>query len=124
MAVHRDRHFLAIGSDVRLMLTGLGLLLAVGLASGVGVGLVSSRQLARTPDMAVRTAAVSPSLSDSVQDAWSRLRDIAQLDWRVLTEPARALAERGTGRLGGEAAPAQTARNSIADDAAPIVAPE
>ena len=66
MTVHRDRHFLAIGSDVRLMLAGLGLLLAIGLVSGVGVGLMSSRQLTRTPDLAVQTA-TNPSLSEGVQ---------------------------------------------------------
>ena len=119
MTVHRDRHFLAIGSDVRLMLAGLGLLLAVGLVSGVGVGLLSSRQLTHTPDVAVQSAA-NPSLSEGVQEAWGRLREIAQIDWRAVMEPARALAERGTERLVGDAAPAKTARN----DETPVVAPE
>ncbi len=121
MTVHRDRHFLAIGSDVRLMLAGLGLLLAVGLVSGVGVGLVSSRQLARTPEVAMPNVA-HPSLSAGVQDAWDRLREIAQLDWRAVTEPARALAERGSERLVGDhgAAAVKTARK----EEAPAVAPE
>lgn len=119
MTVHRDRHFLAVGSDVRLLLAGLGLLLAVGLVSGVGVGLVSSRQLARTPDVAVQTA-TNPSLGEGVQEAWGRLREIAQIDWRAVMEPARALAERGTERLVGDATPAKPAP---ATDT-PAVAPE
>lgn len=123
MTVHRDRHFLAIGSDVRLMLAGLGLLLTVGLVSGVGVGLVSSRQLARTPDIGVSQAAVNPSLGDSVQDAWDRLRNIAQIDWRAVVEPARALAERGTERLTGETAPASRSEQGRVEQAR-TVAPE
>lgn len=121
MTVHRDRHFLAIGSDVRLMLAGLGLLLAVGLVSGIGVGLMSSRQLARTPDAGVQPqqlAAANPSLTEGVHEAWERLRGIAQIDWRSVMEPARALAERGTERLVGEASPSKTERNE------PAVAPE
>src|SRR3546814_4006572 len=67
MAPNRDRHLLAIGSDVRLMLAGFGLLLAVGLVSGVGVGVLSSRQLARVPEVDVQQA----SLGDGVQEARS-----------------------------------------------------
>lgn len=83
MTAHRDKRLLAIGSDVRLIVAGFGLLLAVGLVSGVGVGLLSSRQLARVPDMQVQQA----SLGEGVNDAWDRLRQVAQLDWRNLFEP-------------------------------------
>lgn len=121
MTVHRDRHFLAIGSDVRLMLAGLGLLLAVGLVSGVGVGLLSSRQLAHAPEVAVRNAVGNPSLSEGVQEAWDRLREVAQLDWRGVMEPARALAERGTERLVGDHGPAAKAARQ---EETPVVAPE
>lgn len=119
MTVHRDRHLLAIGSDVRLMLTGLGLLLAVGLVSGIGVGLMSSRQLARAPETGVQPQlAANPSLSEGVHDALARLRSIAQIDWRSVMEPARALAERGTERLVGEQPQPQPERSE------PVVAPE
>src|SRR3546814_13510911 len=86
MAPHRGRHLLAIGSDVRLMLAGFGLVLAVGLVSGVGVGVLSSRQLARVPEVDVQQA----SLGDGVQEAFDRLRQIAQLDWRAAMEPRPA----------------------------------
>jgi Bax protein len=82
MTAHRDRRLLAIGSDVRLIVAGFGLILAVGLVSGVGVGLLSSRQLTRVPDMQVQQA----SLGEGVHDAWDRLRQVAQLDWRNLFE--------------------------------------
>lgn len=94
MAASRDRRLLALGSDVRLILAGFGLLLAVGLGSGVGVGLLSSRQLTRVPEIALPPATENASLSDSVHDAWDRLRQIAQIDWRSVVEPARHLAER------------------------------
>lgn len=87
MTAHRDRRLLAIGSDVRLIFAGFGLLLAVGLVSGVGVGWLSSRQLSRVPDMQVAQVAPSQSVGDSVHDAWDRLRQIAQLDWRAVVEP-------------------------------------
>jgi Bax protein len=72
------------------MLAGFGLLLAIGLVSGVGVGVLSSRQLARVPEMDVQQA----SLGDGVQEAWDRLRQIAQLDWRAAMEPRPAVASR------------------------------
>lgn len=87
MTAHRDRRLLAIGSDVRLIFAGFGLLLAVGLVSGVGVGWLSSRQLSRVPDVQVAQAAPSHSVRESVHDAWDRLRQIAQLDWRAVVEP-------------------------------------
>ncbi|MFN4310005.1 MAG: glucosaminidase domain-containing protein [Ferrovibrio sp.] len=91
MTANRDRRLLAIGSDVRLILAGFGLLLAVGLVSGIGVGLLSSRQLARVPDVQVQQTA---SLGDGVNEAWDRLRQIALLDWRAVVEP-RAVADAG-----------------------------
>jgi len=110
MTVHRDWHLLAIGSDVRLMLTGLGLLLAVGLVSGVGVGLMSSRQLAHTPEtVQPQLAAAHPTLSEGVQEALARLRNIAQVDWRSVVEPARALAERTVAEAERPAPPAEPA---------------
>lgn len=105
MAPFRDRHFLAIGSDVRLILAGFGLLLAVGLVSGVGVGVLSSRQLSRVPDVDMQQA----SLGDGVQEAWDRLRQIAQLDFRAAIEPRQA-----TTTVAAAPAPA----------AAPAVSPE
>jgi Bax protein len=87
MTAHRDRRLLAIGSDVRLIFAGFGLLLAVGLVSGVGVGWLSSRQLSRVPDMQMAQVAPSQSVGESVHDAWDRLRQIAQLDWRAVVEP-------------------------------------
>lgn len=90
MTANRDRRLLAIGSDVRLIFAGFGLLLAVGLVSGIGVGLLSSRQLARVPDVQVQQA----SLGEGVHEAWDRLRQIAQLDWRVVVEP-RAVVDAG-----------------------------
>lgn len=89
MTAHRDRRLLAIGSDVRLIVAGFGLLLAVGLVSGVGVGLLSSRQLSRVPDVQVQQA----SLGEGVHDAWDRLRQVAQLDWRAMIEPRSIVAE-------------------------------
>lgn len=89
MTAHRDRRLLAIGSDVRLIVAGFGLLLAVGLVSGVGVGLLSSRQLSRVPDVQVQQA----SLGEGVHDAWDRLRQVAQLDWRALIEPRSIVAD-------------------------------
>lgn len=96
MAASRDQRLLAIGSDVRLVIAGFGLLLAVGLVSGVGVGLLSSRQLARMPQTALPSQAASgqASLGGSVEEAWNRLRQIAQVDWHAVIEPARHLAER------------------------------
>lgn len=87
MTAHRDRRLLAIGSDVRLIVAGFGLLLAVGLVSGVGVGWLSSRQLSRVPDVQMAQAAPSHSVTESVHDAWDRLRQIAQMDWRAVVEP-------------------------------------
>lgn len=89
MTAHRDRRLLAIGSDVRLIVAGFGLLLAVGLVSGVGVGLLSSRQLSRVPDVQVQQA----SLGEGVHDAWDRLRQVAQLDWRAMIEPRSIVAD-------------------------------
>lgn len=94
MTANRDQRLLAIGSDVRLILAGFGLLLAVGLVSGIGVGLLSSRQLARVPDMQVQPASEHASVGDGVNEAWDRLRQIAQLDWRAVVEP-RAVADAG-----------------------------
>ncbi|WP_374301264.1 glucosaminidase domain-containing protein [Ferrovibrio sp.] len=96
MTANRDRRLLAIGSDVRLIFAGFGLLLAVGLVSGIGVGLLSSRQLARVPDVQVQQAA-HLSVGDGVNEAWDRLRQIAQLDWRAVVEP-RAVADAGKGK--------------------------
>lgn len=87
MTAVRDRRLLAIGSDVRLIFAGFGLLLAVGLVSGLGVGWLSSRQLSRVPEVQVAQVAPSLSVRDSVHDAWDRLRQIAQLDWRGVVEP-------------------------------------
>jgi Bax protein len=87
MTAHRDRRLLAIGSDVRLIFAGFGLLLAVGLVSGVGVGWLSSRQLSRVPEVQVAQVAPNLSVGESVHDAWDRLRQIAQLDWRSMVEP-------------------------------------
>lgn len=87
MTAHRDRRLLAIGSDVRLIFAGFGLLLAVGLVSGVGVGWLSSRQLSRVPEVQVAQVAPNLSVGESVHEAWDRLRQIAQLDWRSVVEP-------------------------------------
>lgn len=94
MTANRDQRLLAIGSDVRLIFAGFGLLLAVGLVSGIGVGLLSSRQLARVPDMQAQPAPQHASMGDGVNEAWDRLRQIAQLDWRGVVEP-RAVADAG-----------------------------
>ncbi|HEX6958110.1 MAG TPA: glucosaminidase domain-containing protein [Ferrovibrio sp.] len=115
MSASRDRRLLAIGSDVRLVLVGFGTLLAVGLASGIGVGLLSSRQLTRAPQVAIEPADANASLSASVHDAWDRLRQIAQMDWRAVVEPARQLAER-------TAVPEPTESANTA--AVPVVSPE
>lgn len=104
MTAHRDRRLLAIGSDVRLIVAGFGLLLAVGLVSGVGVGLLSSRQLSRVPDVQVQQA----SLGEGVHDAWDRLRQVAQLDWRAMIEPRSIVAESKTQQK-DEQAPAVSA---------------
>ena len=92
MTAHRDRRLLAIGSDVRLIFAGFGLLLAVGLVSGVGVGWLSSRQLSRVPEVQVAQVASDHSVRESVHDAWDRLRQIAQLDWRSVVEPRNSAA--------------------------------
>lgn len=92
MTAHRDRRLLAIGSDVRLIFAGFGLLLAVGLVSGVGVGWLSSRQLSRVPEVQVAQVASNHSVRESVHDAWDRLRQIAQLDWRSVVEPRGSVA--------------------------------
>lgn len=118
MAPNRDRHFLAIGSDVRLILAGVGLLLAVGLVSGVGVGVLSSRQLARVPEMDVQQA----SLGDGVQEAWDRLRQIAQLDWRAAMEPRPAVASKGNANAVAGAAARATAPAVSPEEAARRVA--
>ncbi len=93
MTAHRDRRLLAIGSDVRLIFAGFGLLLAVGLVSGVGVGWLSSRQLSHVPEMQVAQAAPNLSVGESVHEAWDRLRQIAQLDWRSVVEPRAVVAD-------------------------------
>lgn len=127
MSPFRDRHFLAIGSDVRLILAGFGLLLAVGLVSGIGVGVLSSRQLARAPDAQgpVQTASRDASLGDGVQEAWDRLRQIAQLDWMAVVEPRTAAniartdapAGKDAAARKGEKAEAQVASVSLAEAA-------
>jgi Bax protein len=109
MTAHRDRRLLAIGSDVRLIVAGFGLLLAVGLVSGVGVGWLSSRQLSRVPEVQVAQVAPSSSVRESVHDAWDRLRQIAQLDWRAAVEPRPSA-------VADAAAPKQKK-----DDAAPAI---
>lgn len=111
MTADRDQRLLAIGSDVRLIVAGFGLLLAVGLVSGVGVGLLSSRQLARVPDLQVQQA----SLGDGVHDAWDRLRQVTQLDWRALVEPrsvATADAAKSASRSNAEEPPAVSAADA------------
>lgn len=109
MTAHRDRRLLAIGSDVRLIFAGFGLLLAVGLVSGVGVGWLSSRQLSRVPDMQVAQAAPSQSVGESVHDAWDRLRQIAQLDWRAVVEPRSSAVAEAVSREKKDDAPAVSA---------------
>jgi Bax protein len=112
MTANRDRRLLAIGSDVRLIFAGFGLLLAVGLVSGVGVGWLSSRQLSRVPEVQVAQIAPSHTVRESVHDAWDRLRQIAQLDWRAVVEPR--------GSAVADAAPATNKK----DDAPAISAAE
>lgn len=119
MAPNRDRHLLAIGSDVRLMLAGFGLLLAVGLVSGVGVGVLSSRQLARVPEVDVQQA----SLGDGVQEAFDRLRQIAQLDWRAAMEPRPPAGKDKTTDVADAGAAARAAMPAVsAEEAARRVA--
>jgi len=109
MTAHRDRRLLAIGSDVRLIFAGFGLLLAVGLVSGVGVGWLSSRQLSRVPEVQVAQDATSHSVRESVHDAWDRLRQIAQLDWRAAVEPRSAVVAEGAVKDKTDDAPAISA---------------
>jgi Bax protein len=119
MAASRDRRLLALGSDVRLVLSGFGLLLAVGLGSGIGVGLLSSQQLTRVPEVSLPATADNASLSSSVQDAWDRLRQIAQIDWRHVVEPARNLAENLA-----ERAKSNTASSAPPEETVATVSPE
>ena len=123
MSPFRDRHFLAIGSDVRLILAGFGLFLAVGLVSGIGVGVLSSRQLAQAPDVkgVAQTASREgdASLGEGVQEAWDRLRQIAQLDWMAVVEPRTAENPARTAAPAGrsEKAEPQVASVSLAEAA-------
>jgi Bax protein len=114
MTAHRDRRLLAIGSDVRLIFAGFGLLLAVGLVSGVGVGWLSSRQLSRVPEVQVSQTSGNLTVGESVHDAWDRLRQIAQLDWRSVVEPRASVADAALAANAGKKddAPAMSAADA------------
>ncbi|MBX3456696.1 glucosaminidase domain-containing protein [Ferrovibrio sp.] len=75
----RGKRLLSIGSDVRLVMAGIGLLVSVGMISGVGVGWMSARMLAHVPEAETQPVA----LSQTVQDAWDRLGRLAQVEWRL-----------------------------------------
>lgn len=90
MKSDKDRRLLAMDSDVRLMLGGIGLLIGVGLMGGMGFGWMSTRMLAQAP--AVSTTPVS--LSESVQEAWDRLSELASREWRLPAPSAPQLVVR------------------------------
>lgn len=76
---HGSKRLLSIGSDVRLVLAGIGLLVSIGMISGVGVGWMSARMLAKVPEAETQPVA----LSQTVQEAWDRLGRLAQVEWRL-----------------------------------------
>ena len=106
-----DRSLLGLGSDVRMVLAGIGLLLGVGLAGGIGAGVLSSQiEEARAPEVEARPV----MLSETVQEAWQRLSHLAQMEWRL---PASVVA-----RQADKPADKAEAADKVAADAEPQLA--
>lgn len=75
----QGKSVLAAGSDVRLIAGGIGLLVGLGMFTGVAVGWMSGRMLSQVPNAETRPV----HLSETVQEAWDRVSQLAQMDWRL-----------------------------------------
>ncbi len=114
-----DRSLLGLGSDVRMVLAGIGLLLGVGLAGGIGAGVLSSQmQEARAPEVEARPV----MLSDTVQEAWQRLSHLAQMEWRLPASVVARQADKPADKPEAADKPAADAEPQLAS--LPLVPPE